>query len=104
MILALQEASVMMVRGIQIMWQHAGEKLYYSCHVCPCNEAFALHDMWQCSCFRYRAPELLLGEGKYGPEVDIWAVGGLQIMLESLIKTYVHNWHSLTMTSMQHCF
>ena len=23
----------------------------------------------------YRAPELLLGEGRYGPAVDIWALG-----------------------------
>lgn len=24
----------------------------------------------------YRAPELLLGRGLYGPQVDIWAIGG----------------------------
>lgn len=23
----------------------------------------------------YRAPELLVGDTKYGPEVDVWAVG-----------------------------
>jgi CTD kinase subunit alpha len=32
----------------------------------------------------YRPPELLLGETKYGPEVDIWGVGC--IMLELLTK------------------
>ena len=25
--------------------------------------------------FRYRAPELLVGDTQYGPSVDVWAVG-----------------------------
>lgn len=26
-------------------------------------------------CYRYRAPELLLGSTEYGPSVDLWAIG-----------------------------
>lgn len=30
-----------------------------------------------CACCRYRPPELLLGEKKYGPAVDMWSAGTL---------------------------
>ena len=29
----------------------------------------------------YRAPELLVGDTQYGPPVDVWAIGAINILL-----------------------